>query len=232
MDRSVLLFFISGIVYALLMGQTVAWGNIGNRSYSAWYETHLLVERKGLCKLIYFKPKHFGRYTVYEVLAFFASFLLPLIYTGILILVYKGILQDSIFKAIISLSALFVFIGHFVVVIVNDVGSRKDKKKRFYLETGKREVADVENLFLPVLDNTSKLVNQIALEGLRKRNNTYYTIENLRDSYHTRIQNARNDTKKIDKINREYIEYFKNIETLIVVKENKDGTLVFKTRFN
>ena len=34
--------------------------------------------------------------------------------------------------------------------------------------------------------------------------------------------------EKIEKINLEYIEYFKNVEKLVVIKENKDGTLVFK----
>lgn len=43
-----------------------------------------------------------------------------------------------------------------------------------------------------------------------------------------RIKKAKNDITKIEKINKEYVDYFKNVEKLVVVKENKDGTLVFR----
>ena len=43
-----------------------------------------------------------------------------------------------------------------------------------------------------------------------------------------RIKKAKNDITKIENINKEYINYFKNIEKLVVLKENKDGTLVFR----
>ena len=33
------------------------------------------------------------------------------------------------------------------------------------------------------------------------------------------------DPQKRDKVNLDYIEYFKNIERLVVIKENKNGSL-------
>ena len=65
------LIIIFPMLGAIAWLQNEASGNIGNRPYSSWYETHFLVERKGICKLIYFKPKHFGRYTLFEVACFF-----------------------------------------------------------------------------------------------------------------------------------------------------------------
>ncbi|MBQ9715880.1 MAG: hypothetical protein IJV77_05685 [Clostridia bacterium] len=72
------------------------------------------------------------------------------------------------------------------------------------------------------------LVNKVIECGIKQRNNPYFTIYNLKDSYHKRISKAKNDTAKIESINKDYINYFKNINNLVVVKENKDGTLVFK----
>ena len=75
MGREEVFFLVFGIIIVFLMGQNIAAGNIGNRSYSLWYETHFLIKKQGICKLIYFRPKHFGRYTLYEVISFFVSFL-------------------------------------------------------------------------------------------------------------------------------------------------------------
>ena len=62
----------------------------------------------------------------------------------------------------------------------------------------------------------------------QNRNNSFFTIYNLWDSYHKRINNAKTSIEKIEKINMEYIEYFKKIDKLVVIKENKDGTLILK----
>ena len=79
------------------------------------------------------------------------------------------------------------------------------------------------------MDNlNNKLMSKVISLGIQQRNNTYFTIYNLRDSYYTKIEKAKNDITKIENINKEYINYFKNIEKLVVLKENKDGTLVFR----
>ena len=66
MEKSEIILLLYSLVACVLNGQNEASGNIGNRSYSLWYETHFLIEKKGICKLIYFKPKHFDRYTLYK----------------------------------------------------------------------------------------------------------------------------------------------------------------------
>lgn len=70
MGTTDIVLLIWGLICFLLIGQGCASEYIGNRFYSAWYETHFLIEKKGVTKLIYFKPKHFGRYTLYEVFRF------------------------------------------------------------------------------------------------------------------------------------------------------------------
>ena len=60
------------------------------------------------------------------------------------------------------------------------------------------------------------------------RNHPYFTIHNLRDSYHTRLKEAKNDFQKQKQVHLDYIEYFKNMEHLVVVKENKNGSLQLK----
>ena len=65
MELNDIIILIYGAICWFAFGQMEASGNIGNRSYSIWYSTHCLMEKKGICKLIYFKPKHFDRYTLY-----------------------------------------------------------------------------------------------------------------------------------------------------------------------
>ena len=221
-------FLIWGLAGCLLNGQISAGGNIGNRSYSIWYETHFLIEKKGAAKLIYFKPKHFGRYTLYEAFSFFFSFLQIILFGVLSILLILNILSPYAFRIIVSSIVLSVFFAEFFIVIINDIGSRKDEKKRFYLATGEREITEFpENLFL---SKHNKRIDKAIRRSFVTRNNTYFTIYNLYDSYNRRITKAKNDPIKIEKINKEYIEYFKNIEKLVVEKENKDGSLVLKIK--
>ena len=65
METNDYLILIWGMIAGFLWGQLEASGNIGNRSYSIWYQTHFLVEKRGICNLIYYQPKHFARYTLY-----------------------------------------------------------------------------------------------------------------------------------------------------------------------
>ena len=220
---------IFGIVICALIGQNNAWGNIGNRSYSIWYETHFLVKKQGICKLIYFKPKHFGRYTLYEVISFFISFLFPIIFGCLAIFLCANILTSLIFNIIIISCVGLLFISQLVVVIVNDIGSYNDENKRFYLESGERaHHGDIDNVDFEINSKEKKLIKRVMELHIQIRNNSFFTVYNLWDSYYQRIKNAKTNVEKIEKINMEYIEYFSKIDKLIVVKENKDGTLVFK----
>lgn len=228
MYRIDIFILIFGIIIILLVGQLAGSGNIGNRTYSSWYETHFLVERKGICRLIYYKPKHFGRYTLYEVCAFFSSFLYCLIVGIVVIFVCAHFVTVTILNILLIVAVVVLFISQLIVTIINDIGSHKDDKKRFYLATGERMVGKLENVPTDNVNKNDKLMSKVISFCVQRRNNSYFTIYNLRDSYYIRIKKAKNDITKIEKINKEYVDYFKNVEKLVVVKENKDGTLVFR----
>ena len=121
--------------------------------------------------------------------------------------------------------ALFFF-SNFAIAIINDVGSRRDEKKKFYLQEGERQsVSFPQDVTIP---NTEKPMADVIRIWATNRNNSYFTIHNLWDSYRTRLKEARNDPQKQNQVHIEYIEYFKNMENLVVIKENKNGSLQLK----
>ena len=228
-DWLIIIFPMLGVIACL---QNEASGNIGKRRYSSWYETHFLVERKGICKLIYFKPKHFGRYTLFEVACFFASFAYILIYLAVGLIWNAGLIDKNTTLAICMILVAITFIPSLIIVAINDIGSHKDEKKKFYNETGERcsqQTADLlKNTMKTALKTGNKLVDSVMQQEFENKFNPYYTIYNLWDSYWTRISKAGKDNQKIEEINLQYIEYFKNIEKLVVIKKNKDGSLQLK----
>ena len=228
-DWLTIIFPMLGVIAWL---QNEASGNIGNRPYSSWYETHFLVERKGICKLIYFKPKHFGRYTLFEAACFFASFAYILIYLAVGLIWNAGLIDKNTTLAIFMILAVITVIASLIIIAINDIGSHKDKKKKFYNETGERcsqQTADLLiNTVKTALKTGNKLVDKVMQQDFENRFNPYYTIYNLWDSYWRRISKAGKDEQKIEEINLQYIEYFKNIEKLVVIKENKDGSFQLK----
>ena len=228
-DWLIIIFPMLGVIAWL---QNEASGNIGNRSYSSWYETHFLVERKGICKPIYFKPKHFGRYTLFEVACFFASFAYILIYLAVGLIWNAGLIDKNTTLAICMILAAITIIPSLIIIVINDIGSHKDEKKKFYNETGERcsqQTADLlKNTMRTTLKTGNKLVDQVMQQDFENKFNPYYTIYNLWESYWTRISKAGKDEQKIEEINLQYIEYFKNIEKLVAIKKNKDGSLQLK----
>ena len=214
--------------------QIEASGSIGNRQNSSWYETHFLVERKGIYKLIYFKPRHFGRYTLYEVVCFFASFVSVLVHIALGIVWGLGLIEEIVAALACGSFLALLMVSAALIVIVNYIGANKDEKKKFYNETGERlpehDAITIQQNALTLIDTGNKLVDSTVQQRIRNAytNNTYYTIYNLWGSYWTRISKAGKDEQKIEEINLQYIEYFKNIEKLVVIKENKDGSLQLK----
>lgn len=94
MENNEIALLLYGLMMCILLGQMEASGNIGNRSFSIWYETHFLIEKKGICKLIYFKPRHFERYTLYEVVGFFASYLSIPVFAMLGLLCYTDVIDQ------------------------------------------------------------------------------------------------------------------------------------------
>lgn len=210
-------------IACILFGQLEASGNIGNRAYSIWYETHFLIEKKGICSLIYYKPKHFARYTLYEVVSFFVSFLCVFLFLLLGVSRYVGWISSEALDIIACSVATLVYFSAFAIAMVNEIGSRRDEKKKFYLETGERQTVPFPQE--PAIPNADKLMTDVIRIWASNRNQPYFTIHNLWDSYRTWLKEAGNDPQKQSQVNLDYIEYFKNIEHLVVVKENKNGSL-------
>lgn len=230
MQTNEIVLLIVSMAVCFFWWQVEASGCIGNRPYSAWYETHFLAEKRGICSLIYYKPKHFGRYTLYEALCFFLSFL-QLFVQGIMAL-FLGLdmIPSAAFLAVcLGMMGAAVLVG-LAIVILNDIGSHLDEKKKFYLERGEREILkNAEELPRALAaGRQGKLLAKIMQVRREKTNNGYFTIYNLRDSYIAELEHAKKSAKKTEEVNRRYIEYFKNIEDFVVVREKENGVLVFK----
>lgn len=185
-----------GIAALFAFGQAEAAGMIGNRTYSVWYDTHLLIEKRGICRLIYFKPKHFGRYTLYEALSFFASYLWPAVFGILCVFCANGFLSAPVLLTAIGVLIGVTVASSLLVSVLNDVGTRQDQKKTFYAETGKRE----------------------------------FTVYHLWASYRVRLKETEKSPQQREQVNLEYIEYFKNVTRLIVLKENDNGSLQLRVK--
>lgn len=228
MEKNEIILLLYSLVACVLIGQIEASGNIGNRSYSLWYETHFLIEKKGICKLIYFKPRHFDRYTLYEVMAFFGSYLAILV-TGILaILCLIDVINEQFLLILAGSVSGLGLISMLAIAVINDIGARKDQKKKFYLESGERE--NVFQMPKEMLSGVGKHAAAIIQIYANNRNNAYFTIYNLWDSYDVRLKQAKNDAQKKNRVQLDYIQYFRNIDRLVVIKENKDGSLQLKIK--
>lgn len=213
------------LVFLFFGAQVAAWGNIGVRTYSAWYETHFLVKRKGICRLIYFSPKHFGRYTLYEVIAFFWSFIQILVIGFLVMFVSIDLLAANVFAiCVFCLIALYI-LGELAVIIVNDIGSHLDDKKKFYMKEGGSQT---EKIAEDIHDQQDSKKDKLIKKRRDLVNNEYFTIWNLWDSYRKLVHKYSSDVEQIEKINIMYIEYFRNIKNLVVVKEEKNGVLILK----
>ncbi len=178
--------------------QTNTW-NIGNRPYSMHYKSHGLIEKKRLIKLIYYKPQHFHRYHITEVISFFTSYLCLII--GIVFSIVSGINNSlsTIFIIILTIFMLIWIFGSFIKVVCIDIEYKKEEKYRIS-ETN--------------LEVDGKLMNEIFKYAGSLR-------FNLDQSYDLRLKKIDpNDKEKIDKLDREYIQYYRDYMK-IYVKKNK-----------
>lgn len=230
MGTNEIIIWVIEMIVCFFLFQVEASGNIGNRSYSSWYETHFLAERKGIFSLIYYSPKHFGRYTLYEAVCFFFSFFQFIFSGGMALLVLFGVLSPDAFFIICIVLMCCGFLSGVAVVILNDIGSHFDEKKKFYLEKGERTLIENGQAAIDELPEGKggKLIKKVMRCRLEKTNNAYFTIYNLRDSYFAEVNHAKGNAEKTEKINKKYIERFKNIEKQVVVREKAGGVLVFK----
>lgn len=207
--------------------QIAASGYIGCRSFSSFYETHFLFRKKRLCKLIPYKPKHFGRYTFYEVFNFFYS-CFQLVPVSIIILVYCfGCENYTFFGIYFNANFVFIVLFNVIVCIINDIGSHFDEKKEFYPESEKINLSGNEDKIEIIDDTEEKSAKEII--KINNLNKEYYTIYDLWQSYYIEMRTANAEEKK-DSINSKYIKYFKNIKNLVVKKEYKSGKLLMEIK--
>ena len=213
-------------------GHLAASGYIGNRPYSIFYETRCLIRPVGLFRLVYFRPKHFGRHTCFEVCAFFASYLQIPYQAALWLLGRSPVLDENLLPLLCGLPLFLLFFSTFAIVMVNEVGARRDEKKRFYLLEGERKAH-------PVSDGDASRVanitgNAFAKEILKKysetHENPYFTAHNLRESYRVHLARAGRDPQKAETVNARYVAYFRRIEELVVTRENRDGSLALRFR--
>ena len=219
------MILIIGAMFCFAIGQFEAAGSIGNRPYSVWYSAHFLIEKKGVCNWIYFKPKHFERYTLYEVISFFASYLWILVFGTLGAFRYVDWLSAKALHVITFSIICLLYLSVFAVAMINEIGFRKDEKKRFYFETGEREtVSKIPESAVSNHDPVAKAVKA----SFYQQNHTYFNLYNLWDSYRVKLKEAKDDAQKRNQVNLDYIEYFKNIEHLVVIKKNQNGSLQLK----
>ncbi len=229
------ILIISIIIY-FLFGQFGAAGNYSlgrtpnGREYSSWYETHFLIKRKGIIKWIYFKPKHFERYTLFEVISFFFSYLQMVALIALTVLVCVGILSVRVLLTANGVLLLSMLLLYIVVAAINTVGCWKDERKRFYLESGERVVDKV--IEAPLKNGKPQKGRGLLKDSWGRpitMDNPFFTIYNLQQSYWRELVLYKKDgEERLEEIHQRYIEYFKNIERLVVVEEKEEYLLVLK----
>lgn len=188
--------------------------NIGNRPYSMYYKSHALFERKGLVKLIYFKPKHFHRYSVWEIGFFFYSYI-ELITLGILFGVgfkFPAIHATGVFVSFGCCS--LVLLAEIIRVTILEIQYRREDKYRA------EPKPDLENFDLP---NSEPKINNKIMKGLFIYSGTIRA--KLDSLYNRKIEKAKGDIVKIDNIDKEFIQYYRDYKK-IYIEKNK---VLYKT---
>ncbi len=169
--------------------------SIGNRSYSMHYKSHCLVEKKGLMNLIYYKPKHFHRYHISEVISFFLSFFYLIL--GIVFSIISEI-NNSLSLLLVRIFSIFLLvwlIGVVAKVLYIDITYKKEQKYR---------------LSEASINVNNKLLNEMFKYARSLR-------FNLDDSYNSRLKKVDpNDKEKINEIDLEYIQYYRDYKKIYI----------------
>ena len=159
------------------------------------YKSHCLVEKKGLMNLIYYKPKHFHRYHISEVISFFLSFFFLILGIAFSIISEINNSLSLILIKILGIFSLIWLIGSFVKVLYIDITYKKEQKYR---------------LSEASLDFNNKLMNEMFKYAGSLRFNLDY-------SYNSRLKKVNpNDKEKINEIDLEYIQYYRDYKKIYI----------------
>lgn len=208
--------------FALLHG-SVAW--IGNRPYSKKYESYCLIKKRGIMKLIYFKPKHFNRYTLDEVLFFFVSFAYLL--SGIIlhILSVFSVIPIKTLTLITFVMTGVAFLAVVVKLLYIDTTQKIEetfykKKQPKYTEEEYQEKLLVIQKFAK--DKKAMKILKKSLEWEYKYGNSKVIYERYLELYKKNIRNA----KRLEEIDSEFIGYYKNYKKIKSIKIEKNKAVV------
>ncbi len=212
MDSVWVLIFLCLVGFAFLQNCVV---NIGNRPYSMWYESHFLIKKKGIIKLIYFKPKHFHRYSLFEVVSFFMSYLI--LFSGIILTIISRFYPNILIVSNIAIGATVLSQILFEVVVIIIIEVTKAKEDAFYKE--QRAVKDD----LEVSDELKKI-------KIDKKD--FYDVFDffrcssfqLESIYIKRLKQLKGKEDKINLLDEEFIQYYRNYKKIIV----EDGEIIFE----
>ena len=193
---------------------------MGNRLYSIEYETRCLVRRRGLCKLIYFKPEHFGRYSIWEVVFFFASYLQLILFSILFALsFFYDIARAAAFGVSIALTVSVAAIVarlayNDISCVIEDrrMGYRPKRKKRS--EIPSYGIPGVPDKFVDALGEFTQTVK--------------YQLRYLYDKKRNRIKEG--DQDAIDRLTDEFVLYLKDYRN-VEVDEDKE-TVILKGKLS
>lgn len=150
---------------------------IGNRSYSMYCESHFLIKKKGLLKLIYFKPKNFGCFSFFEVFAFFFSYIVFVVDVSLIILVFTNTITfNGLSPVTLSLCGCIFFVD-LLWTVINDITNYREEKYFEKNDKGMSISTFVAKVHL-YYDNNNKKVKS-ASEKCKQffKNYTYSKLE-------------------------------------------------------
>lgn len=170
---------------------------IGNRQYSIHYKSHLIVKKQGIIKLIYFKPKHFHRFSLWEVVGFFLSYIETIVLGVLLVLSFKFEIDKH--ALIIAYSIIcFSFASEIIRIFYIDISRHVEEKNMKYKIENHCGDANIKN---------KKIFNSIISYSQTIR----YQIDSL---YDKKIKEADGDSEEINKIDEEFINYYRNYKNI------------------
>ena len=112
---------IMNIINLVMGHMSCSFFGIGNRCYSMFCKSHFLVKKRGIFKVVYFKPKHFGCFSLFEVVEFLSAYILFVIGTVLIVLFAIGFINEAITGIFVFCSAGFLIFLHVFWTALNDI---------------------------------------------------------------------------------------------------------------
>ena len=155
MTENYLLLMVSSICFMFSQAMISSMG-IGNRVYANKFEkSYLLSKTSFLNKLIFYKPKHYGQYSLFEIANYFAG----LIQFLIIVIVYLigwifnfalilDIVNSRLIMGIIGVIFVLLVINQLTFSTLNDLYCKKEEKEDYkvYCEKLEREREEKKKL--------------------------------------------------------------------------------------